>query len=204
MPLTARALGSASTSIITTQLFSLRYPLKTHHGLSARTKGGIATGVIIGVLIFGGVAFYFIRRRRSAKRDLDDRSTVAPSFVGPMDQFNRRSGAFSDGGTYIPPASYGWHPSEQPISELPSPTAAEPRTPLPQSELWFPPQEKKEEPPMELPGDTHLNQHHPAYSSGAGTMDSAGVPRPASGGVPGTPTDVVSPLDAPTPLGVAK
>lgn len=132
---------------------------------------------------------------------------VAPSFVGPMDQFHRQSGAFSDGGTYIPPAAYGWQPSEQPISELPSPTAAEHRAPLAQSELWFPPKEKKEEPPMELPGDTYLDQHHPAYSSSAGTMDSAGVPRPASSGVPGASTDAVSPVtpvDAPTPLGVAK
>ena len=58
---------------------------------------------------------------------------------------------------------------------------------------------------MELPGDTHLNQHHPAFSSGAGTMDSAGVPRPASSGVSGTPTDdFVSPVDRPRSLGAAK
>ena len=56
---------------------------------------------------------------------------------------------------------------------------------------------------MELPGDTHINQHHPAFGSDAGTMDSAGVPRPASSGVSGTPADeVVSPVDAPRPLGV--
>ena len=172
----------------------------------------------------------------------------APSYVGPTDQFNRRSGAFSDGGRSIPTSAYGWHPSEQAISELPSPTAPtapENRAQLAENELWFPrpPSQKQEQPPMELPGDTHINQHHPAFSGDAETMDSVGEQRrprttdsahehrrpgtmdsaheqrrprtmdsareqrrPSSGvlGASMDVDDVVSPLDAPRPLGVAE
>ena len=70
------------------------------------------------------------------------------------------------------------------ISELPSPlpTSALParpddRPPLSQSELWFPGammtgavggtaevRQVEQQPPVEMPGDTDINQHHPAMS----------------------------------------
>ena len=124
-----------------------------------------------------------------------------------MDKYDRRSGVFSAGAGYNggqTPISPYYPPSEH-ISELPSPTDGQ-RPPIPQNELWFPggpPPQKPVEPPIEMPGDTHIDQHHPAYSNDA-TEDAADVPQPENAVVPDTPTQMVSPMDAPRELGVAK
>lgn len=126
-----------------------------------------------------------------------------------MDKYDRRSGVFTAGATYnggqVPISPY--YPQSEHISELPSPTDDE-RPPLPQNALWFPPgdgppQAKSPEPPVEMPGDTHIDQHHPAYSNDV-TMDSAGLPNPESDDVPDTPIQLVSPVDASRDLGVEK
>ena len=61
------------------------------------------------------------------------------------------------------------------LSELPSP---DPRSPQARSERNFwapggttPPVPRIDSPPMELPGSTFINEHHPAYVSGGGVLE---------------------------------
>lgn len=200
-PLTARALEPAATTIVTDRLYSLRYPLKTSKRLSTGAIVGIAVGGAAGFLILVLLLFFFIRRRR-ARKNAEKQAITGPSFTGPMDRADRRSYIYTPGGP-LPPGSVPispYQPSEL-ISELPSPAVGE-RPALPQNELWFtpggaPPQPKIEEPPVEMPGDTHLDQHHPAYSSGS-SMDAVGVPRPESAVIPDS-LNIVNPGDVPKP-----
>ena len=56
-------------------------------------------------------------------------------------------------------------------------------------------------PPVEMPGDTHLDQHHPAYAGGSGSGSGDGVeevPRPGSSrsrvlDKPRTPEEILRP-----------
>ena len=207
-PITARALGPAATSVVTDRTYSLRYPLQKSSRLSTGAIVGIAVGGAAGIIIIVCLLFIFVRRHR-ARRSAEKQAITGPSFSGPMDKADRRSYIYTTGGP-LPPGSVPispYQPSEY-ISELPSPAVGE-RPPIPQHELWFtpggePPQPKPEEPPAppaEMPGDTHLDQHHPAYNSGS-TMDAVGVPRPESAVIPDTHTVIVNPEDVPKPLGV--
>ena len=97
---------------------------------------------------------------------------------------------------YGPPysvASYGSEQLQPPqeISELPSPPVSaqmpprpEDRPPLTQSDLWFPGATaaaaaanggdippNREQPVMEMPGDTYINQYHPAMSPVGNTVE---------------------------------
>ena len=206
-PIAARAVDPAATSIITDRLYSLRYPLNTSRRLSTGAIVGIAVGGAAGLLILVLLLFFFIRRHR-AQRKAEKQAATGPSFSGPMDRPDRRSYIYNPGGP-LPPGSAPispYQPSEY-ISELPSPAIGE-RPALSQNELWFTPggalpQPKPEEPPappVEMPGDTHLDQHHPAYNSGS-TMDAVGVPRPESAVIPES-LNIANPADVPKPLGV--
>ena len=53
-------------------------------------------------------------------------------------------------------------------------------------------------PPVEMPGDTHLDQHHPAYAGGSGGGDGDEIPRPLSSRSrvlekPRTPEEILRP-----------
>jgi len=165
---------AAATSLIKTQLFTLRYPLVHYEkSLSASEKAGIAIGVVGGVILFAAMLFIFIRRYRAIRRkQLDDRSTIfsGPRSFGPTDPYDRRVSTFSSA-----PGGY-YAQSEPPMAELPPPHA--PRSPLNEEQLWFPsnvPQSSVQQPGLEqqgthtvtneLEGDEHLHAHHPAFGS---------------------------------------
>lgn len=165
---------AAATSLITTQLFTLRYPLVHYDkSLSASEKAGIAIGIVGGVTLFAAMLFNFIRRYRAIRRkQLDDRSTIfsGPRSFGPTDLYDRRVSTFSSA-----PGGY-YAQSEPPMAELPPPHA--PRPPLNEEQLWFPsnaPQSSGQQPTVEehstqtisneLEGDEHLHAHHPAFGS---------------------------------------
>ena len=195
---------AASTSLITTQLFTLRYPL-AHSGqsLSTGAKASIAIGVVLGIVLLAVLLFFFIRRYRAIRaKQLDDRSTVfsGSRFMGTTDHYDRRISAFS--------APSGYYPqSEPPVIELPSPTAAmEERRPLAENQLWFPPSGRPVSPgqqqhvdgesqqpmhaePNELVGDVNLHAHHPAFAAATGAPAPEHVEERGSV----TPSGIVSP-----------
>lgn len=167
---------AAATNLITTQLFTLQYPLVHYKkSLSASEKAGIAVGVVGGVALFAAMFFIFIRRYRAIRtRRLNDHSTVfsGPRSFGQPDLYDRRVSTFSS-------APGGYYPhSEPPMNELPPHGPLGERPPLNDEQLWFPSnaqqssvqhpgvgQQGARADPNELEGDENLHAHHPAFGS---------------------------------------
>ncbi len=198
----ASATNRASISVINTKLFTLQYPLKTtKRGLSAGAKAGIAIGTVIGALAAIALLLFLIRKRRATKRKLSANPVDEP--VEP----EKRQSTLSQ-----------IHAPLGHISELPSPGPTDQRDmglPSPQgpSMMMVPatPASAPASPPVplaEMPGDTFINQYHPAHISRS--MDDE-FPSPTISALqdgPGIPGRVVSPLSdrsgtpAPAPVGV--
>ena len=200
--LSARA---ASTTTVTNQIYTLRYPLVPHgSSLSVGAKAGIAVGAVAGAAILAVLLFFFIRhqRARAHARQFNDASTVfsGPSFMGPAEKNHRQS--------FMAPNS-GYHPNQHPRMELPSPIEGPvEQPPLQHNEMWFPnsqpvpiiqqphphmQQQQQPTPfaPTELPGSTHIHEHHPAFEPSPGP---APVPSPVETRVSPTTPNIVSPL----------
>lgn len=230
----ASATQGSSISVINTKLFTLQFPLQPKKGgLSAGVKAGIAVGCIAGALLALAIPFIFLRKRLqnallqrkpSPHNPIDGDQTAAPP--RPMSPF-----------AYVVPKRNSIL-SQQPhaplghISELPSPP------PDHQPEMGFPPLSQSpllppvisasplQEPqaaapppppirvaPAEMPGSTFINEHHPAYVSGAVVSEEEGFPSPlpplpprgTTGGedpplTPITTGGVISPLSETPPV----
>lgn len=169
---------AAATSVITTQLFSLRYPLaQQDKSLSTGAIVGIAAGAAAGVILLGVAVFFFIRRYRAIRqKQLQEKSSPFGDtrFLGP-DHYDRRVSVISA-------APGGYYPQGEPFpNELPD-TATHP--PLIEHDIWYPQAQAPISPmvqqtgraqlpaytaPNELPGDENIHAHHPAF--GASTAD---------------------------------
>ena len=194
-----------TTSTITNQVYTLRYPLEpSGSSLSAGAKAGIGVGSAAGAVILGILLFFIIRqqRARARARQFNDASTVfsGPSFMGPTEKNHRQS--------FMAPST-GYHQNQNPRMELPSPIEAPGEHPPMQQETWFPhnqtvpvlqqpqphilQQQQQSTPfePTELPGSTHINEHHPAYGPSPPPPQ---VPSPVETRVSPTTPRIVSPL----------
>lgn len=175
---------AASTTTITNQIYTMRYPLiPSGTLLSVGAKVGIAVGAAAGAVIIGVLLYFLIRhqRARSRARQFNDASTVfsGPSLIGG-DKSHRQS--------FMAPST-GYHQGQHPINELPSPLEAPGEHPqLTHNQLWLSNQAQQHVPtlqsppnphlpavqplsplqaePTELHGSTHINEHHPAYERG--------------------------------------
>lgn len=215
----ASATQGSSIMVINTKLFTLQFPLQPKkRGLSAGAKAGIAIGCIAGALLAFAIAFIFIRKRRqnallqrnlSTNDPVGDHETAAaaaqPTTPFPFAGYKRNS-IFSQN----PHAPLGH------ISELLSPA------PDHQPEMGFPrlsqspllppitPLQNLEEPthpppppppvrvaPAEMPGSTYINEHHPAYVSGAVVSEEEEEGKGEGGGEGGG--GFPSPLQPPLP-----
>lgn len=151
-------------SVITSQLFSLKYTL------ASKTSSQIGTGAIAGIAVGGAVAIglilaaiiMLIRRRRAKARSEREAATMK----------SPRANTFEADSSHI----------GSPMTELPSPgfpppgrraplswAGHEPLTPVtpsqPEGGAELPAAETPpKSPPVELTGDTFLNEHHPAHS----------------------------------------
>ena len=191
--LAARAPASAaSTSLITTQLFSLKYTLHPKSSLSRGAKAGIAIAVVVLGISLVLVALFVIRRHRARKAALRDPTAV----------LDRKSSL------YRPPT----RDQSMGVAELPSPTYTDARTEQPVYFASPPPIESEPVlaapplPPAELVGDTFMHEHHPAHNPEEPREgDAFQVPTPNSEGSRGSARDdqrfsgIVSPLDSPSP-----
>lgn len=170
---------AAVTSLITTQLFTLRYPLvHQRKSLSASAKAGVAIGAVGGAVLIAALLFIFIRRYRAVRaKQLDDRSTVfsGPRYFGPTDMYDRRVSTFSAPG--------GYHPQSEP------PTAEYPQHWGHAQHLSA--QQDVHAEPNELQGDEDLHAHHPAFSSSAEETNRSehGERRPSP-----APSGIISPM----------
>ena len=170
-------------------------------GLPTGAKAGIGAGVgVVGLAAIAALlAFLAYRKRKHDEVTRFSSMQYQPSFVGPVDL--KRGSMATTAPPYGPPYGgppYAPEPHQQ-ISELPSPLPTAPlparpedRPPLSQSELWFPgttmaaaaaatsgtapgmhqaEQQQQQQPPVEMPGDTDINQHHPAIISPIGPKE---------------------------------
>ena len=193
---------AASTSVITSQLFSQRYPLAEQNtSLSTGAIVGVAVGSTVGFFLLVLFLVFFIRRYRAIrKKQLEDTSTQfsGTRFIGP-DPFDRRVSVISQ-------APGGYYPQGEPSpNELPD-SASHP--PVAEREIWFPQAQAPISPmvnqhgggqgqlpvyaaPNELPGDEHILAHHPAFGVMPNATPSSQHPiqddRPASKGNTGVP-----------------
>ena len=204
VPPTATASNGALVSVISNQLFALRYDLaQPKGGLSGGAKAGIAIGVIAGVVFFAALAFCIVRarkRRTQAAGSNFDQRTVGDESMAD----ERKSTTFSNRASNNGPGDYA--------SELASPSAPA----RSERNMWLSnatsPQSmtattatQLPSPPNELPGSTFIHEHHPAYGAGYAPGDGTGVPGEAyyhtsfNGNNPSeaaqTPSVVISPVE---------
>ena len=141
--------GSLNVSVISAQLFTLKYALEPgSSGLTTGAKAGIAGGIVAGSLIFAVLLFLFIRHHRAARaRELAETRAA----VEAMETDKKRFSALP-----AEPPEFTELPTQNvPMHELPTPTAIAHELPgLPT-------------PPQEMPGDSYINEHHPAYGARA-------------------------------------
>ncbi|KAL8692244.1 MAG: hypothetical protein Q9218_002697 [Villophora microphyllina] len=177
--------------VVTTQLYTLKYPLKLKKGgLSVGAKAGIAIGVIL-VFGFGALLVLLILHKRKLRaRGLREGTIIGgSSFHG-----SKRSGTFSQ---------IGSHPGH--LSDMQSATGMQQGIPV-GGGFWIPPPapERTATPPpppipmQELPASTHMHEHHPAFQP----LDDAPVPPPlhafGNQGEPHSPATLVSPMEEPS------
>lgn len=162
---------AAATSLITTQLFTLRYPL-------SRSSSQLSTGVIVGISIGAaaavilsmiGFAFFIRRYRKIRQKQMQEANPTYndQQFMGS--DYDRRFSVVSADPYYAADAL-----RQNPINELPD-SATHP--PLAENQLWFPQNGTTQSPvvqqlearvpesalPTELPGDANMHAHHPAF-----------------------------------------
>lgn len=175
--------------MINNKIFTLKYSLITKkQGLNSGQKAGIAVGALAG--LFALVALiYLLHRRRSGK--LASERALSGSTEGNFTGGKRIS---------IPPRI---HAPSQHLSELESPPFA-PKTPLSEQAQWSPastgpivqpPQPSG--PPVEMPGSTYINEHHPAYSGADGQELFHQVHGFREEDGPAISSDAASPLEGP-------
>lgn len=187
-PAAASATKGALISVINTKLFTLQYTLKPQkQGLSTAAKAGIAIGILVGALAALALfLFFFIRKRRATKRKLMQRPIPPPSppFIEPFVR-DPRDSTYSQAGIPLGP-----------LSELPSPAPDQHRMGFPQPQSPaptlaaaapppLPPPSLPPPPPAEMPGDTFLHEHHPAYAPPSIVVNE-GI-QAAANSQPGTP-----------------
>ncbi|KAL6717625.1 hypothetical protein ACLMJK_005540 [Lecanora helva] len=156
-PPTALPAQGASASVITSQLFSPKYTLTTKSSSTLATGAiaGIAVGGFIVLALIAAAAAIFIRKRRAkARKEREDATIKSP-----------RANTFEAAST----------PVGSPVSELPSPQFAPPRpmsmitptTPAqPPGGAELPAVETpRRATPVEMAGDTFINEYHPAHIS---------------------------------------
>lgn len=144
--------SGASASIISSEVFTLRYALtqKQQSALSVGAKIGIAVGAAGGGTLALLALAIFVRNRRAQKRAQQEEANMPKPESGDMYQ-------------------RGYNGSQAALSELPSPQTIRPPTPpLPENALWFNMPLGSHAPgramtPTELMGSTYINEHHPAY-----------------------------------------
>ena len=159
--------NSPTPSIVSAQLFSLRYTLaQPSNALSNGARTGVIVGSIFGALLLAAAIFLFIRYRRRRAQAIRD-ATMPRSAYDPQTYASQKSlpmsphSAFSRGGT-ISSTRTGIGTT---ISELPSPPPISPSVSvwpggtLPSTTSTPPP------PAMELPGSTFIHEHHPAFGA---------------------------------------
>lgn len=143
--------------VVTSQLYTLKYPLKPQkNGLSSGTKAGIGIGIVVAA-IFGAMLVSLIIRKRKLRSQRIKEGTIIGdgTYYGPP-----RSDTFSNIGSHTS------HPGD-----LPSPVIMR-QMPI-GAGFWIPPTapERPPTPPpppvpmQELPADTHIHEHHPAFQS---------------------------------------
>ena len=154
-------------------------------GFSTGAKAGIGVGAGVGAVaaIAGCLACLAFRKRQQRHRDEVSRFSSMQynpsSFTGPVELKRGSMATSAIAPSYraaYPPMSVA---AEQPIVELESPPTTAPlpprpgeRAPLQENELWFPDAvgasngapPPHEQPVVEMQGDTHINEHHPAMS----------------------------------------
>ena len=163
--------SGASASIISTEVFTLRYALtqqQQHSALSLGAKIGIAVGAAGGGALALLALAIFIRKRRAQIRAQREEANMPKPESGNMYQ-------------------RGYNGSQAALSELPSPQTIRPPTPpLPENALWFnmplgSHTAVRAMTPTELMGSTYINEHHPAYGVSPVTPNANGfhdVPGP--------------------------
>lgn len=142
-------------SVITNKIFTLKYALQPQkRGLGAPQKAAIGIGASFGLLVIVALIFIFYRRRGNRlARDRVLSGSTAVAVTGD----NRNSKLSQN---FTPP---------QHLSELPSPPFAS-EMPVPEESQWLsaPPiiimEPVRANSPVEMPGSTYLDEHHPAYS----------------------------------------
>lgn len=146
------AASGASVSMISTEVFTLRYALtpQEQSALSLGAKVGIAVGAAGGGALALLALAVFIRKRRAQKRAAREEANMPKPESGNMYQ-------------------RGYSGSQAAVSELPSPQMIRPPTPpLPDNAMWYNMPLGSHAPgrvmtPTELAGSTYINEHHPAY-----------------------------------------
>ena len=177
------ATGAGATAIAT-QVYSLRYDLGApKHGLSSGAIAGIAVGAVAGILLLGLLSFLLIRarRRRTQRQQISAaelsaananlKAAPAPLALpaGSQQQipeFPETSEAprteLPSPGPKSPPGAYGSagaYASQQGAYAVSSPGTPTTATPtgfvVPVSPALY---------PQELPGSSHMHEHHPAFT----------------------------------------
>lgn len=161
--------SGASVSIISSEVFTLRYALTPQQSaLSLGAKIGVAVGAAGGAALALLALAIFIRKRRAQKRAEREEANMPKPESGNMYQ-------------------RGYNGSQAGVSELPSPQTIRPPTPpLPDNAMWFNMPLGSHAPgramtPTELMGSTYINEHHPAYGVSPVTPNANGfhdVPGP--------------------------
>lgn len=164
--------------MINNKIFTLKYALQPQkRGLGSPQKAGIAVGASAGLLAFVALIFALNHRRRSKEaRDRGLSGGTEENFTG-----DKRNSMFSQN---LAP--------HQHLSELPS------EMPVPEQSPWLPAlpvpvvEPARADSPVEMPGSTYMDEHHPAYSG----VDRSGVVHQAHvAQEEDSPSDLVSPLD---------
>ena len=189
----AAAAGAPSPSIISNQLFTLRYPLaQSSSALSSGAIAGIAVGAIAGAALLALAMFFLVRRRRShasAIRAATVRSRHARELE--PEEFSPTTPKTPGSGGGAPSASAsgagdgvsrsattrtaGADPVSAHPSELPSPPSASPTN----RSQWGG-GGGATTPATELPGSTFLHEHHPALAGASGTASPTQGPAAAA------------------------
>ena len=176
--------NSPTPSIISTQLFTLRYDLGSPEtSLSNGAKAGIIVGSIFGALLLALAIVVLVRRWQRHRQAIRD-ATMPRSFFDPQDYASQKSPpmspqtAFSRARTISSPQTV----TGSVIPELPSPPPPTSAV-SPNGQNWptgaLPPPAISSTPPppaMELPGSTFIHEHHPAFASSSPERIASPVP----------------------------
>jgi hypothetical protein len=167
--------------VMNNNLFTYKYDLVPTKSKSTGISGGAAAGIAIGtfllVLALATFLLFFLRKRRASKTaSVRDRGISMPTHltVDPSLEI-----------TTAPP------PYVAPIAELASPESDRdtwtlaPTSPLSNTSSGGPERSTPRRPqaplvPVEMPGSTWMNEHHPAFAFGTGDEEAATLPLPSS------------------------